>query len=140
MREFRAKVSEKKFLTKKVCFARLSLIEPQKINFLPGQFVCLQVADNVRRSYSICSWPTKADFIELIADISPGGVGSQFFKRVRVGERVCFLGPMGKFVLEKNEADTVFLATGTGVAPFRPMIKEKLNVKTHHDASLHLYL
>jgi ferredoxin-NADP reductase len=43
------------------------------------------------------------------------------------GDSVEILGPLGRFVVEKQSPrEKVFVATGTGIAPFRSMIKDVL--------------
>lgn len=60
------------------------------------------------------------------------GVASNYLCDLKVGDRVQLTGPAGKrFVLPKDAAahDYVFFATGTGIAPFRGMLKELLASK-----------
>ncbi len=57
------------------------------------------------------------------------GVSSNFLCDLTVGDRVTVTGPSGKRFLipsSPEDHDFVFLATGTGIAPFRGMIKELL--------------
>ncbi len=55
------------------------------------------------------------------------GVCSNYICDLRVGEKVQVTGPSGKrFLLpiDHNKHDYIFMATGTGIAPFRSMCKE----------------
>ncbi|MBU6413492.1 MAG: hypothetical protein KGS45_08460 [Planctomycetes bacterium] len=57
------------------------------------------------------------------------GVCSNYLCDLHVGDQVKVTGPAGKrFVLPQkpDEHDYVFIATGTGIAPFRGMVKELL--------------
>lgn len=57
------------------------------------------------------------------------GVSSNYLCDLKVGDAVRITGPSGKrFLLPKDPSqhDFVFVATGTGIAPFRGMIKELL--------------
>ncbi len=57
------------------------------------------------------------------------GVASNYLCDLKTGDRVRLTGPSGKrFVLPANPAehDYVFLATGTGIAPFRGMLLDLL--------------
>ena len=55
------------------------------------------------------------------------GVASKYVCDFNVGDEVQITGPAGKhFVLPVDflERDFIFLATGTGIAPYRGMLKE----------------
>lgn len=57
------------------------------------------------------------------------GVSSNFLCDLKAGDRVTVTGPSGKRFLipsRPEEHDFVFLATGTGIAPFRGMVSELL--------------
>ena len=41
---------------------------------------------------------------------------------MQTGDEVDFKGPLGTFVLRRPAADSLFVATGTGIAPFRSML------------------
>jgi ferredoxin-NADP reductase len=78
----------------------------------------------VLRSYTIASRPD-GEGLRLVLKLVAGGSASTWFQRLPVGERVRFTGPMGFFVLDTSHAgDVVMAATGTGVAPFVPMLEE----------------
>lgn len=102
--------------------------------FEAGQFIMIEVGDGVKRAYSIASSPINSK-LELFVDTNPGGVGSKFFERVKEGERVLASGPFGHFVY-KSKGDAMFIATGTGVAPFRSIITNQLSRANPHNISL----
>ena len=55
------------------------------------------------------------------------GVCSRYLCDLKIGERVKITGPVGKrFLLppDYHERDLIFVATGTGIAPYRDMLKE----------------
>lgn len=57
------------------------------------------------------------------------GVCSNYLCDLRPGDEVCLTGPQGKrFLLpeQAHEHDYLFIATGTGIAPFRGMVLELL--------------
>ena len=101
-------------------------------NFLAGQYVSIKVApDGTRRSYSIAS-PPDGKTIELLIDVSPGGMGSKYFLSLNEGDVVEALGPVGIFTLAtKNpKPNRMFIATGSGIAPLRAMTLDSLRKKT----------
>lgn len=92
------------------------------IDFLAGQYVGLSY-NGVPRAYSIANSPTE-DELEICVRRVPGGVLSpQLCDTLSVGDTVTVRGPYGELVLQdQSPRDMVFLATGTGVAPFKGMI------------------
>jgi ferredoxin-NADP reductase len=66
-----------------------------------------------------------------------GGYFSPKLKHLKIGEFVEVHGPFGKFGLEEKKRDShqhVFIASGTGIAPFHSMVKSypSLNYKVIH--------
>ncbi|MBI4355697.1 MAG: hypothetical protein HY597_04550 [Candidatus Omnitrophica bacterium] len=109
---------------------RLRLQEPPAMAFTPGQFIIAHVPKNgqvVKRAYSIASPPQDEGVIELCLQIVEGGAASTYFNNLTAGSTVTLDGPHGKFTLpEPLTDDPVFLAMGTGVAPFRSMLRDLL--------------
>jgi ferredoxin-NADP reductase len=109
--------------------ARFVLDQP--LPFRPGQFISLRVGkdqngDPILRSYSIASPPAGSE-LSIVLKVIPGGAGSEWFRRLVVGQQVEFTGPMGFFVLElAHPGDVVLGATGVGIAPVLPMLDELL--------------
>jgi NAD(P)H-flavin reductase len=54
------------------------------------------------------------------------GPGSKFFLEKKVGDRITVLAPLGTFRFELPTPPVVFVATGTGIMPFRSMIETYL--------------
>lgn len=123
-------VSKKENLTGSYWLFCLEFQNPY--NFLAGQYVSIKVApDGTRRSYSIASAPD-GKTIELLIDVSPGGIGSKYFLSLSGGDTVEALGPVGIFTLaSKNpKPNRMFIATGSGIAPLRAMTLDSLHKKT----------
>jgi len=108
------------------------------LNFAGGQFVavlCPHEGKIVRRAYSIASPPEEPEHVELCIKLVEGGVVTNWFWGLNEGERIQVHGAFGKFVLpEPVDFDTLFVATGTGIAPFRSMIRHLLSAG--HDRQL----
>lgn len=107
-------------------------ITPPAVAFEAGQYVSMQVSERGdRRSYSIASSPEVTHSFELLVDISPQGIGSQFLEKMQPGQEVKVLAPLGRFTVpqDTNEHALIFIATGSGVAPFKSMIVDQLQLK-----------
>lgn len=110
----------------------LQVPEPVASDFKPGQFITfdLPVAEKRLdrwRSYSIASPPAADQELELCIVRLDGGRGTDYlFNEVEPGSELKFKGPAGMFTLPDSalEKDLVFVCTGTGVAPFRSMLRD----------------
>lgn len=100
-------------------------------NFRPGQFITLDLPIHEKRtkrwkSYSIANLPTSDNpIIELCIVYLEGGLASEYlFNEVKIGDILTFKGPSGVFTYpENNSLKMVMVCTGTGIAPFRSMLK-----------------
>lgn len=127
METFAATVSRTRQLTRDVREIELSLVGAAGIVFAPGQFVSFEIEREgarfpATRAYSIASTPARRHAIELVVNRVPGGPGSEYLCDLREGDRTSFKGPVGDFVLRDGSRDLLFVATGTGIAPFRSML------------------
>jgi ferredoxin-NADP reductase len=100
--------------------------EVEALAFTPGQFVSF--SDEVRgrkvtRAYSVASAPAGNRF-ELCLNRVKDGLFSPHLFELKVGETVEMQGPLGYFVPERPFRDSVLVATGTGVAPFRAFLQD----------------
>jgi ferredoxin--NADP+ reductase/benzoate/toluate 1,2-dioxygenase reductase subunit len=117
-----------RYLTASTYIIRLNKNE---IQFLSGQYICLGFQDYPYiREYSIYSGENE-DYIEvLIKEVLEGDV-SKRLKSCTIGSLIRFEGPYGSFILEDeevNEKKFMFIATGTGIAPFHSMIMSYPNL------------
>ena len=99
-------------------------------NFQPGQFITLDLPIHEKRlkrwrSYSLAGSPSEKGDLELCIVKLEGGLASEYlFEKATVGTPIKFKGPTGAFVLSKEPAtQLVFICTGTGIAPFRSMLR-----------------
>lgn len=122
----------------------LSFSETREFQFVPGQFVTLDLPVHEKRnkrwrSYSIASVPNNGPEIELLIVQLEGGAGTRYlFEEVRVGTELQVRGPQGVFVLPTPVmVPTFFICTGTGIAPFRSMLHSLRN-SGHTGTPLHL--
>jgi len=106
---------------------RLSLGVSESIEFMPGQYVNIEVKMGEWRSYSIANYDEGKREIMLLIDTAPGGVASKVFESIQIGHEFRSILPAGSFVLVDNARPKIFISTGTGVAPFLPMITKLIS-------------
>lgn len=99
---------------------RLEFETNDPIDFAPGQYLTMQVAEKRRKPYSIVS--AKDNILTLVIDIKPGGVASKYFESINVGDSTQVWYPMGNFAVEHSDNPKLFVATGTGIAPYFSMV------------------
>jgi len=96
------------------------------INFRAGQHILLgRKGDIQSREYSIYSAEQEDFFEVLIKEVQNGAVSKQL-RNVKPGEPLNFENPVGYFILKNIDIKTsqfLFIATGTGIAPFHSFVK-----------------
>lgn len=141
----RGHVTESKALTHDVKEITIRSIDPPQLRFLAGQYVSIEVTemkDGVsrrnNRPYSIASPPEEKGLFQLCVNLVTGGPGSSLLHCLSVGDGIQYLYPLGYFTVnETKQSDVLFVATGTGIAPIRSMIRHVLN--TGCDRKMTLY-
>ncbi len=103
--------------------------KPADFRFLPGQFVLFDVplpenAQDVQpRAYSIASAPSEPELAFVIKLVANGRASRWVERTLQPGMPIRMQGPFGAFTLAADKPNPyVFLATGTGIAPFRSQI------------------
>lgn len=116
---------------------RLDLDAPEKLDFLPGQYVNINVPGTAEhRAFSFSSKPRAGQASFLIRNV-PGGLMSGWLTREAApGARMSFVGPNGSFFLRNIVRPVVLLAAGTGLAPILSMLEVLADSGT--DQPLHL--
>ena len=100
-----------------------------QLAFKPGQFVSLSDRVNgqiITRAYSIASAPCSGNRFELCLNRVPGGIFSPHLFQLVPGDSVEMQPPLGTFVLREPLRNSLLIATGTGIAPFRSMLPAAL--------------
>jgi benzoate/toluate 1,2-dioxygenase reductase subunit len=108
---------------KKLCQGtfELHLHRPGGFGFLPGQRI-LVFSGGEQRDYSLAGSPEEGDLTLCVRQVGGGRVSPVLCSAV-VGDRIRFSGPHGYFLFRPSERPAVFVATGTGAAPFASMAK-----------------
>src|SRR5438477_3886632 len=95
----------------------------ERFDFIPGQFLSLLATNNegreITRAYSIASAPSNDSHFDLCLNRIDDGFFSNFLCNMHEGETIRFHGPHGLFTLRDPLRDSIFICTGTGVAPMR---------------------
>lgn len=105
---------------------RFVIINDQDFAFVPGQYVIVQIGQAYRQ-FSIVAFDKKENTLDLLIGYFKGGIASEYFIKLKIGEEVLFKGPAGIFIQRPVVRPVIYLATGTGIAPIVPMISQVLD-------------
>lgn len=118
-------------LTKSICLSdktkhlEFEIPEMERFDFKAGQFVSVREPRHdgkfITRAYSIASPPRANNTFDLCLNRVDEGFMSNYLCDLNEGAEVHFHGAHGLFALREYRQDAVFIATGTGIAPFRSM-------------------
>jgi ferredoxin-NADP reductase len=104
--------------------------------FVPGQWLSVKAnkpdGQEMMRAYSIASPPSENGHVAFCLNRVHEGFMSNYLCSLDEGARITFQGPFGDFILRPPLRDTVFVATGTGIAPFRSMLHWLLAEEDRH--------
>jgi ferredoxin--NADP+ reductase len=93
----------------------------RKHSFIPGQAVKLGIdSDHPPRIYSICSGNSDEELCVLF-NIKDDGFLTPKLAKLTIGDSIYISEPYGTFL--GTEKPAYWIATGTGIAPFRSMVR-----------------
>ncbi len=124
-----ARLIESKQIGPEVRHFLFDVPEVEALPFSAGQFVSLTRelrGKKITRAYSICC-PHNGNKFELCLNRVQDGNLSPFLFDMQPGDTVDMKGPLGAFVWRNPVSDSILVATGTGIAPFRGMLMEYLH-------------
>jgi ferredoxin-NADP reductase len=114
-----------------------------RFGFVAGQWLSFKTkksdGEGIIRAYSIASPPGDNNKFALCLNRVQDGFMSNFLCDMKDGDEIACQGPFGDFILRPPMRDTVFIATGTGIAPFRSMLHWLLSDESRHQGK-HLHL
>jgi len=97
-----------------------------RFGFVPGQWLSVKATtpegEEMTRAYSIASPPENGRVAFCLNRVDEGFMSNHLCSLVE-GSEITFQGPFGDFILRPPLRDTIFIATGTGIAPFRSMLR-----------------
>lgn len=96
-----------------------------RMSYRPGQAIALILPNDPKKRYfSLSSSPTEAGHIEITVKTEPASALAQSLATLKRGDSVTIEGPMGSFGLPDTlDQPLCFISAGSGIAPFRSMIK-----------------
>jgi len=109
------------------------VFEAPGVDFVPGQFVSFMdviQGKEITRAYSLASAPRNDNRFELCLNRVENGHLSPRLFEMRPGDCMRMGPPLGTFVLRNPPRDSIFIATGTGIAPFRSLLEAHLNASS----------
>jgi NAD(P)H-flavin reductase len=118
-----AALLKRRWLSKKTFEITISL--PPGFEFKPGQRINLS-SDEHERDYSIISAPGES-VLELCIRNVAGGKLSALLSVADTGTSLSVSGPYGYFTFKPSPHSAVFVATGTGIAPFCSMARSGIS-------------
>lgn len=105
-----------------------------RFEFVAGQHISLSITGDFQsREYSIYS-AENGNNLEILVKEVAGGYFSPKLKHLKKGDFVEVHGPFGKFGLDEKKLTThkhIFIASGTGIAPFHSMVKSNPELDFH---------
>lgn len=121
----KAEVVAVRQLAPEIFEADLRLTEPEEFGFAAGQWVSVPFGPKTVRAYSLASTPQSRRQVTLCADVSPGGIGSRWFRALSPGQAVEFRGPTGGFVVDRADPRRpLFVAEEIGIVPIRSILRD----------------
>jgi ferredoxin-NADP reductase len=99
----------------------IDLERPPGFSFVPGQGIRL-FRGQLIREYSLICGPDD-DQLSLCVQVVQKGPFSPMLAELKIGSSLSFSGPHGYFTFQPGAFPPLFVATGTGVAPFVSMVR-----------------
>lgn len=116
---------------------RLEIELAHPLPFLPGQYANVSIPGTKEtRSYSFSS-PAGTTCTFLIRNLPDGMMSTYLAQRARPGDAVELTGPMGVFYLRPVNRAQLWLAGGTGLAPFLSMLEHLAATGCDHPVTLY---
>lgn len=124
-------------LSAQVRHLEFEMVGTPRFNFVAGQWLSFTQpkpdGEQVSRAYYIASPPGGDNRFGLCLNRVQDGFMSNFLCDMKEGDEIAYQGPSGDFSLRSPLRDTLFIATSTGIAPFRSMLHWLLAEKSRQE-------
>jgi CDP-4-dehydro-6-deoxyglucose reductase len=137
-----SKIHELGRLSDDVLQVTLRLPPSVRFEYRPGQYLRLARQSQLTRSYSLAEPPAGDKLLRIHVRRVDGGAFSQYlFESAKVGDLLHLEGPLGRFILRDGVSvkKSVFLATGTGIAPIHALLASLARGQARGCGELFLY-
>ena len=125
---FECRINDVKFLTNHA----FEITFDKPFEFTAGQHIIVSIDDEIYdREYSICSAEEDKEMKILVKEVVDGYL-TPILRTKNIGDKLKVRGPHGRFCLDlidDFDKEIILIATGTGIAPFRSMIRSYKDVK-----------
>lgn len=135
--QIKAKIENIEEFTHDIKEYTFKFIKPQKVDYIPGQFMLVKIQDDPKtyRAYTISSTNDDNTQVKVTVKSIENGYGTSIiFNQFKEGDTVDLEGPLGRELIVDPTAEKVLLiGVGIGITPFLPIthdiIKNNLPVK-----------
>jgi benzoate/toluate 1,2-dioxygenase reductase subunit len=122
--KFASHVEEVKLLSDSTIEFTLNVSGGVAVEFLPGQYAKVGIpGTSLSRAYSFSSKSGAQQVSFVVRNVPDGKMSTFLTDAAKPGVAVDFEAPFGSFYLRPISRPTLFLAGGTGIAPFLSMLR-----------------
>ena len=119
------KIASLRKLAPDVMEVLLKLPETERLQFLAGQYIDIQLPNNKKRAFSLANAPFNDEYLELhIRHVENGLFTGQVFNELTEKSLLRIEGPQGSFFLRDSNRPKIMMGGGTGFAPLKGMIEQ----------------
>ncbi|MBI1887324.1 MAG: cytochrome b N-terminal domain-containing protein [Nitrosomonadales bacterium] len=111
----------------------------ERMNFVAGQYVAVQLDDGTKRSYSIANPPHETEHLQLHIRLVGGGkFTGHVFNGMKEGDVLQVEGPYGSFSLrEEDDKPIIFMSGGCGFGAIKGMVEHAFEVGLNRSMTLY---
>ena len=133
-----ARLLESREIAPEVRHLVFQLEDTGSLSYVPGQFASITAeidGSPITRAYSFAA-PACGSRIELCLNRVAEGKFSPYLFDLQPGDQIQMTGPWGGFIFRQPVQDSILVAAGTGIVPFRAMLHDQLSRDSVHQFTL----